>query len=294
MGIIPLLNKIVISDFNKKQQLIELVNKQDKNFYIVTTGIYDNIYPFWNKIYENITKNIPEKFNIVVHHYDNPTYGDDVRQIDYNSFEGKKYDKYLTIGDINYYQTKKHIIIDFAHLFSYGMGGKKLQMSTDSKHTQNIVYDNLNVVRTSYPGENCYNYYIYTTSKLFEVNEDGKVITLIDKIMKISDFNKFYEEKRFGIRVIDSKKYYHEPLEIIKYLMETYKGSNNTNKLIRILLEDKYAEEKNTGEKFFNMGVNKVWFMEQIIVPVINQIIELLWNGKNINDIYNTIYKNIK
>lgn len=292
MDIIPLLNKIVISDFNKKQQLIKLVNKQDKDFYIVTTGIYQDIYKFWNKIYENITKNIPKKFIIVVHHYDNPEYEGNKRQIEYNLFEGKKYDKYLTINDINFYRSKKHIIIDFAHLFYYGMSGEKLQMSPDSKHEQNIVYDNLNVVRTSFPGENSYNYYIYTTSKLFEVNEDDKVITLIDKIMKTDDFNTFYQKINIRIKVIDSETYYHEPLEIIKYLMEQYPNPQIT---IKKKLEDKYVEEQrqnNSEYKFYDINQNE--FMKNIKVPVVNQIIELLWNGKNINDIYNTIYKNIK
>jgi hypothetical protein len=295
MDIQTLLNKIVISDFNKKQKLIELVNKQDKNFYIVTTGIYENIYKFWNKIYENIKKYIPEKFNIIVHHYDKREYSG--KTINELLFTGEKKNEYLTIVDINNYQKTNHIIIDFAHLFLYGMDGKKLRyfkMYPNPEQSVDIVYDNLNVVRASYPSENSYGYFIYKTSKLFEVNNDGKVTTLIDKIMEKSDFKTFYEKINTHDTDHDNiKDYYYEPLQIIEYLMEKYKGSNNTNKSIKILLEDKYATEKNPGVSFVMMDVDTNWFMEENISPFLKGIIKLLWANEKIDDIYNKIYSQI-
>jgi hypothetical protein len=302
------LNNIVISDYQKKQLLIKKLKPVDNNFYIVTTGIYDNIYTIWDEIYQNITKYIPLKFNIIVDHYDEPEYMDETRNITSANLKGNLQNKYLTIDDINNYQLKNHIIIDFAHLFLYGENGSKLlhlNMYTNPDKQQGIVYDNLNVVRTSYPigrkigatYEKTIEYIIYTQCKLFQVNADGTVITLIDKIIKKNDFDDFYinltDVNENVIHKNTNITYYYEPLEVIKYLIEKL---NHKGETIKIFLENKYATEKKIN--FFDIKYEDL--LTEKIKPVLNVFIECFW-GKcheeprvNITKIYNMIYPKIK
>ena len=184
-------------------------NNENSIFTIYTTGLYDsgsntNLIDLWNSdVRDNIISLIPENFRIKFIHYDPLV----VWNLDKAKFEkienqGKittikselevilqKKDmennrviesifinEYFDINNINL--EKPYIILDIAHLFLYE---NKVKTVKKLDRSDNREY-NINSVRFDYIGEGGIPL-ILAKSKLFEVNNNGQVLTYIDKMI---------------------------------------------------------------------------------------------------------------
>lgn len=236
-------------------------------FYLITTGIYDDIYLIFNDILETILNTCFKGFekyfdNIEIIHFDPQTSNNLLNKIKQSKI------KFNSISEVNFINNKfnfdildvltnnilsekkllenkrhaNHLILDFAHLFTYHkiICEEQLENLENSKKTiivpkyisNNKYYFGLNCLRFGYPYSKSNNNYqnifmleAYKTQpfKFILDNKTNKLtlITFIDRLNNVNIFNK---------SICDYIEY--EPCEIIYNFF--YKGSQSLKYFIEL------------------------------------------------------------
>lgn len=265
------INNDIVNNCNiceyKKDDIVE-----DNIFYIYTTGIGEwgdltKASNSWIKfLRQQLLSIIPEKFNINIIHYDPLIYeGDNIHDIDKViediniqvitsdiEIERIKESKFIsTILNINNIKRDKpHLLLDLAHIFTYPKY-KNIELLIDGNST---LYSDINCVYPGYCGEFQEEFgfsaqYI-CTSNFIKINENGQVITYIDKLYEHNiKVDKFYPDKSiYNIFSIIRKKIEVLYRGIYENIIEFDDKFNKcakeiTQYIIYLLMNDKLRKE---------------------------------------------------
>jgi hypothetical protein len=269
-------------------------NNENSIFTIYTTGLYDssnkNLINLWNSdVRDNIISLIPENFRIKFIHYDPlVVWNNDKAKFEKIENQGtittikseledilQKKDmennrvtesiftnEYFDINKINL--EKPYIILDIAHLFLYE---NKVKTVKKLDRSDNIEY-NINSVRFGYIGEGGIPL-ILAKSKLFEVNNNGQVITYIDKMINSGiKFNGIYPSDAI-------QNIYNEIIKQIKKNIFNFTGIKDTvdnDEIVKNCVSNIVKEFDN-----IRLIINYIWQnykQEQIINTIVSKIVE--------------------
>lgn len=271
-----------------------VTNTENNIFTIYTTGLYDsgnkNLINLWNTdVRDNIISLIPKNFRIKFIHYDPlivwnldkakfekienqgtiTTIKNEIEDIlqkkdmeNNRVIESIFINEYFDINNINL--EKPYIILDIAHLFLYK---NKVKTVKKLDRSDNREY-NINSVRFGYIGERGIPL-ILAKSKLFEVNNNGEVITYIDKM--ISSGINF--EGRYPSGVIQN--IYNEIKKKIKeniFRLTNITDTVDNDEIVKNCVS-------NIVKEFDNIIyiINYIWQnykQEQVINTIVNEIVE--------------------
>jgi len=178
----------------------EMCNTKKSNesniFYLYTTGILDwmnhgQLFDRWNmEIRTHIINLIPNKYKVIIHHYDPLHVEPNELNIQKNILisndkrNNRVLDSFFHNEKFPFTHELPYIILDFAHIFYYTHNKHIVKTNTIYESSEPIIEKNLYCVRFGYVGskndiENSPSQY-----KIFEVNYDGSITTYIDKMIE--------------------------------------------------------------------------------------------------------------
>lgn len=272
-----------------------VTNTENNIFTIYTTGLYDsgsntNLIDLWNSdVRDNIISLIPENFRIKFIHYD-PLVVWNLDKAKFEKIENQgtittikneledilqKKDmennrviesifinEYFDINNINL--EKPYIILDIAHLFLYE---NKVKTVKKLDRSDNREY-NINSVRFGYIGDGGIPL-ILAKSKLFEINNNGEVITYIDKMINSGiKFDGVYPSGVIQNIYNEIKKKIKENIFRLTNITDTVDNDEIVKNCV-----------SNIVKEFDNIIyiINYIWQnykQEQVINTIVNEIVE--------------------
>jgi hypothetical protein len=293
---------------NKKN--INILDETDNpnTFIIYTTGLSNGLNALYNnsseqniaKIYNELKLNlfgqIPDKFKIIIRHYDPisiDSYNcDDLKikklreNISYLKAVSKDDKNHPSVISSKFIQSKlpldkinimyPHIILDFAHIFTYTNNPETLIHGKYYNESKQTICRDFNVLRFGFLGNNI-SKAIFASDKLFNVDNDGNVLTLTTNMRQRLSFlldNIYHEdpvEKLFTELIRDGIK---EDISL---------GLQKINS-IKYKLENKLTAR---GIGLFDAQdiiIEKIKNIEFVKI-ITNKIIESIWDNTLILDI---------